>query len=518
MPPRSAPSAKRVARLNDLTAQMLRRRRLIMASNRGPVEFHPGPGGELTPGRGSGGVVTALTGVARIADVTWVAAAMTEGDRLAAQAAGGGRVETAPDGERMYVRFVEVPHAAYHRYYNVFCNPLLWFIQHYMWNTPRTPNISRSVYDAWESGYLPVNRAFAAAIAAEAEHDPEPPYVILHDYHLYTAVGEVRARLPGAVIQHFTHIPWPDPRYWELLPAAMRRPIYEGLCAADVVGLQTMRDVRGFLHSCESFLPDAQVDHRRNTVCYGDRRTHVRAYPISIDTEELETFAQSEEVRRYSAELEPLVRGKTIIRVDRAEPSKNILRGFRAYELLIQRYPELRGRLNFLAFIVPSRTDIGLYQTYTDEIFELVDGINDEYGTPDWTPVSLFYENNYAQAIAALQRFDVLLINPLIDGMNLVAKEGALLNGRDGVIVLSEAAGSFDQLREHVLPVAPADIEGTVRALHHALTMPGPERAARARALRALVRKADLAEWLGRQFRDLLALTQRRMRGDGRMA
>lgn len=508
--PRVATSAReRATRLSELTAQMLRRRRLIMASNRGPVEFIAGPNGVLTPRRGSGGVVTALTSVSRIADVTWIAAAMSDGDRAAARAARTGRVAAtgSSEHEKLYVRFVDVPRDAYHRYYNIFCNPLLWFIQHYMWNTPRTPNISRTVYDAWEHGYLPVNHMFAQTIAEEAATDPVPPYVILHDYHLYAAVGAVREQVPTAIIQHFTHIPWPDPRYWSLLPQVMRHLIYESLCAADVIGLQTMRDVRNFLHCCEAFLDKPDVDYRRNTVWYRGRLTHVRAYPISVDTETLAAFAESEEVRRYDAELAPLTRGKTIVRVDRAEPSKNILRGFRAYELLIQRYPHLRRRVNFLAFIVPSRTDIGVYQTYTDEIFELVEAINDEYGTPDWTPVSLFYENNYAQAIAALRHYDVLLVNPLIDGMNLVAKEGAVVNRRDGVILLSEGAGAFEQMRDHVLPVAPADIEGVVRALHQALTMPKRERAARARALRRLMREADLTDWLERQFRDLVALT-----------
>lgn len=495
-------------RLARLTAQMLERRRLIMASNRGPVEFAIAADGTLTPQRGSGGVVTALTSVARIAEVTWIAAAIGEGDRVLARGEGGGKAAAAgAEGERLFVRFVDTPRATYHRYYNIFCNPLLWFIQHYMWNTPRTPNISRSVYDAWERGYLPVNRAFAEAIAAEAANDAEPPYIILHDYHLYTAVGEVRERVPSAVIQHFTHIPWPDPRYWELLPLVMRRPIYESLCTADVIGLQTMRDVRNFLHCCEAFLDEPEVDYRRNTIWHRGRLTHVNAYPISIDAPALQAFAESEPVRRYDTELSRLTRGKTIMRVDRSEPSKNILRGFRAYELLLQRYPKLRGAVQFIAFIVPSRTDIGVYQTYTDEIFELVEAINDEYGSGEWEPIVMFYENNYEQAIAAMRHYDVLLVNPLIDGMNLVAKEGALVNQRDGVILLSEAAGSYDQMREHVLPVAPADIEGTVRALHQALTMSKRERATRARALRAGVYAADLTDWLLRQFEDLAALT-----------
>lgn len=495
-----------VSRLQSLAGEMLARRRLIMASNRGPVEFELREDGSLDATRGSGGVVTALSAVSRFADVTWVASAMGEGDRAALEQADGGRVRALSGDENLYVRFVVTPRNVYQRYYSVFCNPLLWFIQHYMWNTPRTPNISRSVYEAWEHGYLPVNRAFADAIAAEAAADREPPYVILHDYHLYTAPGEVRARLPGAIIQHFTHIPWPDPRYWELLPASMRGPMYENLCAADIIGLQTYRDVRNFLLCAEAFVRDAEVDFHRNTVWHDGRLTTVRHYPIAIDAPGLEVFATSSEVRRHERALQHLFDRPAIVRVDRAEPSKNILRGFRAYELLIQRYPELRGAVNFLAFIVPSRTDLGVYQTYTDEVFELIDAINDEYALPDWQPITPFYENNYAQAIAAMRHSDVLLVNPLIDGMNLVVKEGALVNQRDGAIVLSEAAGAYEELREHVIGVAPADIEGTVRALHEALVMPAEERRRRAEALRATVRERDLAHWLEQQFQDLFAL------------
>lgn len=498
--------AEDVSRLQALTDEMFARRRLIMASNRGPVEFTLQEDGSLSATRGSGGVVTALSAVSRFADVTWITSAMSDGDRIAWERAEGSRIRALSDDENLYVRFVVTPRNVYQRFYNVFCNPLLWFIQHYMWNTPRTPNISRSIYDAWENGYLPVNRAFADAIAAEAVHDTEPPYVILHDYHLYTAPGEVRARLPGAIIQHFTHIPWPDTRYWELLPAAMRGPLYQNLCAADIIGLQTYRDVRNFLLCAEAFVPGAEVDFRRNTVWHDGRLTTVRHYPISVDAPGLEAFAESDEVRMHERALRPYFEGTTIVRVDRAEPSKNLLRGFRAFELFIQRYPEWQGRVRLLAFIVPSRTDLGVYQTYTDEVFELIDAINDEYGTASWQPIVPFYENNYAQAIAAMRQYDVLLVNPLIDGMNLVAKEGALVNRRDGVLVLSEAAGAYEQLREHVIGVAPADIEGTVRALHTALTMPDEERRRRAAALRAAVREHDLARWLQTQFEDMLAL------------
>jgi trehalose 6-phosphate synthase len=248
------------------------------------------------------------------------------------------------------------------------------------------------------------------------------------------------------------------------------------------------------------------VDYRGSTVWYDGRLTLVRAYPISVDAPGLSALAESDAVQQHATALAPLFAEKTIVRVDRVEPSKNLLRGFRAFELLIQRYPEYRERVALLAFMVPSRTDVGTYQTYADEAFELIDGINDEYGSETWRPITYFYENNYAQAVAAMRRYDVLLVNPVIDGMNLVAKEGPLVNRTDGVLILSETAGAFEQLGKHALAVAPADIEGTVRALRQALEMPAEERAERAVALRAEVEENDLHTWLARQFDDLIAL------------
>ena len=488
--------------LCELSERMLGDRRLLIASNRGPAEFHHDETGALQSRRGSGGLVTALAALSRFTELTWVAAAMTEGDR--ALAATGEAVAVGDDGMR--VRFVTLPPRTYQQYYNVICNSHLWFLQHYMWNTPRYPNISRSVYDAWESGYVPANEAFARAVAAVAAEDRSPPYVMLQDYHLYLTPRLVRERAPGAIIQHFTHIPWPDPRYWALLPHGMRDAIFGHLCAANIVGLQTVRDTRNFLQGAESFLAGADVDYRRSTIWYDGHLTLVRAYPIAIDAGGLSAFAQSAEVAEYEARLAPLMQTQTIVRVDRAEPSKNLLRGFRAFDLLLQRYPEYHGRVNMLAFIVPSRTDVGLYQTYTDEVFELIDAINDEYGNAEWQPITFFYENNYAQAIAAMKHYDVLMVNPVIDGMNLVAKEGPLVNQKDGVLLLSETAGAYEQLADLVVPLAPADIEGMVRALREALEMPAAERRRRATGLREAVGSDDILHWLLRQFTDLHAL------------
>ncbi len=496
----------KLQRLEALCQEMLARRRLIIASNRGPVEFQVQPDGSLNAQRGSGGMVTALMAAARFLPATWVAAAMTDGDRRAAEEADGQLIKV-PDHE-IYVRFVVVPRTVYQRHYYVFCNPLLWFIQHYMWNTPRTPNIGRAVYEAWETGYVLMNDAIAQAVVEEAKGDPEPPFVLLQDYHLYLAAARVRRDMPHATILHFTHIPWPGPRYWGVLPQFMRRTIHEDLCAADIVGLQTTSDVRNFLHCCESMLTGALIDYQQHLVIYRGHTTHVRNYPISIDAAGLLEFAQSADVERYRRELQPILAEKTLVRVDRSEPSKNILRGLRSLELLIERFPDLRGKLTLLQFLVPSRSELGVYQTYTDEVFELVDSINDHFSDVGWQPIHVFYENNYAQAIAGMSLYDVLLVNPLIDGMNLVSKEGPLVNKGDGVLVLSELAGSCEQLGEYALTVCPTDLEGTVRALHEALLMPQDERRRRAAALKRLIQEEDICFWLERQLRDLMALSR----------
>jgi len=499
----------KLQRLRTLTEQLLEHRRLIIASNRGPMEYSIEPDGSLAADRGSGGMVTALLSATRFVPATWVASAMTDGDRLAAERSDGG-LHQVP-GNEIYVRFVTVPQSTYQRHYYVFCNPLLWFVQHFMWNTPRTPNIGRAVYEAWESGYVPVNEAIAEAVVREAKKQSVPPYVLLQDYHLYLAPAMIRREVPEATILHFTHIPWPGPRYWGLLPEFMRRRIHEDMCASDIVGLQTIGDTRNFLHCCEALLDDVDIDYGRSALNFRGRTIRVRAYPISIDAAGLRDYSRSAEVEEYKQRLKPFLREQNIVRVDRSEPSKNIIRGLRAYELLLERYPELRRGLAFLQFLVPSRSELGVYQTYTDEIFELIDSINDHFGDLEWQPIRVFYEENYPQAIAGMSLYDVLLVNPIIDGMNLVSKEGPLVNEKDGVLILSELAGSFEQLSPHCIPIAPTDLEGTVRALHQALTMPLDERRRRSEALKSLIREEDITFWLERQFADLMAISRQEL-------
>ena len=498
------------ARLEELCSKSLSRRRLIFASNRGPIEYHRSQDGQLRAQRGSGGVVTALSSLRKYVDIDWIASAMGEGDRQAAREAQEKGFKIALAGERLYLHFVVSPRNTYHKFYSIFCNPLLWFLQHYMWNSPRTPNIDHVVYDAWENGYVPVNKAFAQAVIDEARRSELPPIVMLHDYHLYLASAYIREQLPNLIIQHFIHIPWPAPCYWQLLPKHMRQAIHRSLCTTDIVGLQTQRDVHSFLHCCQSFIDEAEIDYKQQTIQVNNHVVLVKAYPISVDVGGLKKITSSAKCREYEEKLRPLCGEQTIVRVDRCEPSKNIIRGFRAFDTLLERYPEFQGKVKFIAFLVPTRTHIKAYQRYVEELTQLIETINNKYGTEGWYPIDFFYENNYLQAIAGMRLYDVLLVNAVIDGMNLVAKEGPTVNNRDGVLILSETVGACEQLGQNALTMAPADLEGTTQALYTALTMPPNERGRRAAELKRSIEEADMTDWLLHLLGDAVNLIEER--------
>jgi len=496
------------SRLKELCRKRLSSRRLILASNRGPLEYYFAEDGALRSRRGSGGVVTALSSLGRYVKLDWIASAMGRGDREVAQRVEGKCFKAPVGNDNLYLRLLVFSRSTYHKYYSVICNPLLWFLQHYMWNSPTTPNIDSVTHDAWKNGYVPVNQAFAKAIIEEVMNSELPPLVILNDYHLYLAAAYIRQQLPNVVIQHFIHIPWPSPAYWQLLPNSMRQAIFRSLCATDIVGLQTIRDVRNFLLCCESSIDKAEVDYAKHTIKIEGRLVRVKVYPISIDVKGLRNLVSSSRLKEYEEKLRPLWGKQTIVRVDRAEPSKNIIRGFRAFDNLLERYPEFRGKVRFVAFLVPTRSHLKLYQRYMQEITQLVETINSKYATEEWHPIDFLYENNYVQAIAGMRLYDVLLVNAVIDGMNLVAKEGPVVNNHDGVLILSETVGACEQLGQNALTVSPADIEGTTQAFYTALTMPLEERKKRAAALKKSIEAADITHWLLNLLSDAVNLAE----------
>jgi trehalose 6-phosphate synthase len=489
-------------------ADLLAAHPLIIAANRGPVEFTRNANGTFTHRRGSGGVVTAMSALGKYVDPIWVASAMTEGDRQRAVTAGGEPVVVKDRGRpSLKLHFAAVPPETYDLAYNEISNTILWFLQHYLWDVAHEPDIDPQVWRAWDVGYAILNLTFANTIQRAAElAKSDRPIVMLQDYHLYLTAALVRKRLPHALIQQFIHIPWPDKDYWRFLPARIRREICLGLMANDIVGFQTYDHCHNFIRTCVENVPGADGDHEWMCLRHNGRTIKVRPYPISLDVAAVRRTAQSPAVEKYREVLQDYLGEQTILRVDRAEPSKNVLRGFKAFDLFLDRYPEWHGKVRFLALLVPSRLSVPRYQQYLDDIYVFMGRLNTKHGTETWRPVRLLVGDNYERALAALTLYDVLLVNSLADGMNLVAKEGALLNERGGVLILSETAGAHEQLGAHALSIAPSDVASTADALHAALTMPTDERFRRAAALRASVEQADIVRWITDQLDDIAAV------------
>jgi trehalose 6-phosphate synthase len=478
------------------------RRKLIIVSNRGPVSYARDEDGNRVAGRGGGGLVTALRSLVAHHDVTWIASAMTEEDRVAVEEAGGDAIdEVAHDGSPYRLRLVAHDPAAYDWFYNVVANPTLWFLQHYLWALAYAPNIDRGLHHAWEDGYVPVNRAFADAVLAELELQTDAA-VFFHDYHLYLAPRLVREARPDAALAHFVHIPWPEPNAWRVLPEPLRYAIHDGLLANDVLGFHAHRWRRSFLRSSRD-LVDADCDFERSVCSFGSGRTFVAARPISVDPLEFEERAASELVRRLESELEARRPEFLVLRVDRTDPSKNVVRGFRAFEFYLDAHPEMQGRVGMLALLDPSRQDIPEYAEYLGAIQRAARAVNDRFQREGWVPIDLRIEDNFALSVAAYKQYDVLLVNAIYDGLNLVAKEGPLVNERGGVLILSENAGSHEELGPWALSVNPFDLEEQAQAIHEAIVMSREERHARLEAIREHVRAHDVAAWLESQLEDL---------------
>ena len=486
---------------------MADRRKLLVVANRAPVAYERGEDGSRQARRGGGGLVTALSGLLAHHEVTWIASAMTEEDRAAAAEHDGPFAEMARDGSPYRQLLIAHDPVAYERFYNVVANPTLWFLQHYLWGLGSAPDFGPELHDAWEHGYVAVNEAFADAVVAELERGHETA-VLFHDYHLYLAPGLVRDRLPGVVTSHFVHIPWPEPDYWHALPESLRRAVHEGLLANDVVGFHTPRWRSAFLHSCAALL-DAEVDEERAVVSYAGRPTVATAHAIGIDPEEFDRLRGDPAVKEREHELVARRPELLVLRVDRTDPSKNVVRGFRAFELLLERHPELHGRVGMLALLAPSRQDIAEYADYAGAAEAEARAVNARFGRAGWTPVELDVADDFPRSVAGYLQFDVLLVNPVFDGLNLVSFEAPYVNERDGVLVLSENAGSHEELGEWALTVNPLDVAGQAEALYAALTMAPDERRRRADAIRAHVRSHGVREWIDAQLTDLDAAAAR---------
>jgi trehalose 6-phosphate synthase len=480
------------------------RRKLLVVFNRAPISYARDAEGRRVGRRGGGGVVTALGGLFAHHDVTWVASAMTEEDRTVAAERDGSFVEETADGASYRLRLVAHDPEVYDRFYNVLANPTLWFLQHYLWGLGSAPDFGPELHEAWSDGYVPVNEALAAAALEELDREPDAA-ILFHDYHLYLAPRFVREVRPDVVTSHFLHIPWPEPDYWHALPPELRVAVHEGLLANDVVGFHTERWRRAFLLSAERLL-GARVDLEAGTVEHRGRSTRVVSHPISVDPAEFDRLRDDPAVLEREDALVARRPEQLVLRVDRTDPSKNIVRGFHAFALLLERHPELQGRVGMIALLAPSRQDIPEYAEYVAAIELAVREVNDRFGRGDWQPVELDIADDFLRSVAGYKQFDVLLANPVFDGLNLVAKEAFLVNQRDGVLVLSENAGAHEELGEWALSVNPIDVSGQADALYAALTLEPSERRRRADAIREHVRAHDIREWVDTQLADLDAV------------
>lgn len=486
------------------------RGRLLVASNRGPLSFTLGPDGSLSARRGGGGLVSGLMpGLSSLADrseVVWICAALSDADRAAARQDPDGR-RFGIDGEapaavsagRTAVRALDIPADVFQGAYNKVANATLWFVQHLMFDTPSQPVFGPAFRRDWQS-YVTYNQSFATALAAGASAAPLATRVLVQDYHLALVPRMLREAVPGIRIAHFSHTPWAPPDYYRILPDDVARAVLDGMLGANHTGFLAQRWADAFMDCCETLL-GAQVDRSAGRIIHRGHVTGVGVHPLGVDAPALRERAHAADVEANVAALARTARGrKLIVRVDRTELSKNILRGLAAYRELLTTRPEWHGQVVHVAFAYPSRSSVPGYREYTEAVQRAAREITEEFGTADWDPLILEVRDDYPRSLAACRLADVLVVNPIRDGMNLVAEEGPVLSDQGCALILSREAGAASVLGSDALLVNPYDVSATANAMHQALMMPEAERRRRCTALSAAAASRAPAVWLASQL------------------
>ncbi|MCE5214996.1 MAG: trehalose-6-phosphate synthase, partial [Methanobacterium sp.] len=402
-----------------------------------------------------------------------------------------------------YVQFIKTEEDIYNKFNGKFANPLLWFIHHSMWNTPYSPCADEELHQAWDS-YQHVNSLFAEAISKDIKKSDKIPLVMLQDYHIYLTPKMIREQHPDVLMSQFVHIPFPSPEIFQQLPNYMQVEILSSILTNNVLGFHIPRYLHNFLQTIKLILPEATVDDISGDILYNGHVCHIRTYPISIDLETIQKYAKSPKVIDKKAVVDEIIGNcKLIYRTDRADLSKNIIRGFQAYDIFLEKYPEWREKVKFVATLMPSRQDIKIYREYTDKIRDIVKEINEKYSTPNWEPIKYICKGDYDLVIALLKRYDVLLVNPILDGMNIVAKEGSAINENNGVLVLSTGAGCYEELKNGAICINPYDLRQTAESMDMALLMDEKSKSALIKNARSVILKNDLNKWTSSQLKDI---------------
>ncbi|HEY7597209.1 MAG TPA: trehalose-6-phosphate synthase [Actinophytocola sp.] len=464
---------------------------LVIASNRGPVELCVDEAGRVVANRGGGGLIGVLGPALASRNGTWIASALTEEDRRAARQRETGAVVELPEGS-VRLRLLDLDRQDYDGYYRDISNGLLWFLHHHMLDPTREPAIDAGVRESWRA-YRRINARFASACARELALSGQ---ALLQDYHLSLAPRQLRALRPDAGIAHFTMIPWADPANLRALPADLATELLDGMLGADLLGFLVPRWANAFVETCA--VAGYPVDRGRGTVIDRDgRRVKIRCFPVGVDPDRLRHVAAGAAAEAYRRELRRLVGDRRlVVRVDRMEPSKNLLRGLDGFAELIAREPARRERVVHYVLAYSSRQDVPAYQAYDREVRRRVDLINERFGTPTWQPVVLETRNDFARGLAALTLADVLVVNAMRDGMNLVAKEGPVVSRRDLALVLSTEVGAADELADAAIMVHPFDVTALADGIAAGLDMPRAERAERLARLRKAAGAMPPRQWL----------------------
>jgi trehalose 6-phosphate synthase len=493
--------------------------RVLVASNRGPVSYTVAEDGGLHARRGGGGLVSGLSSVSSGGEQVWVCAALSEGDRIAARRSPRGRLDQAGLMDPgIPVRMLDIDPVILHDAYNAVANSTLWFIHHMLYATPTGPVFADRFAGEWEA-YRAYNQAFAEALAEEA--GPEA-HVVAQDYHLSLVPKMLRELRPDLRIGHFSHTPWAPPDYFRILPDHVGDAILEGMLGADYLGFLTERWALAFVDCCARRFGAADPDEDEagaarlsvNTPPEQPRGpVRVGVHGLGVDAPSLVERARRDDVEDRLADLRAAVGEdpdtgprQVIVRVDRTELSKNIVRGLESYALLLRRHPEWIGRVVHIAFAYPSRTDLAEYRDYTAAVTRLAKEIDKEFARPGWQPLILHVDDDFARSLAAYRMADVAVVNPIRDGMNLVAKEIPIVASATGgacTLVLSREAGAAAELSEDALMVNPYDVCATAEALHTALLMDPAERRARCMRLAAAGAALPPQRWFADQLAQL---------------